>query len=171
EEQVAPPPAVEVEPKEEAALVRPTREAKGVRCNQVVLADDMLFSMYQEALKFNTAAIQAAEVRAMDTQYLELYNSRYTREEGIAILGRTADDAFLLLILTFSWFQNGRISYEEFQTTMKAGTEWRKASLGKCLFLCSLLHLYLKHGGVSVEELLVNMLGLTNDGDDDARQN
>ncbi|GJY16130.1 hypothetical protein Tco_0386552 [Tanacetum coccineum] len=162
EEQVAPPPAVEAEPKEEAAPVRPTREAKGVRCNQVVLADDLLVSMYQEALKFNTAAIQAAEVRAMDTQYLELYNSRYAREEGIAILGRTGMllgperytldhnpidpvATFILLILAFSWFQDGRISYEEFQTTMKAGTEWRKASLGKCLFLCSLLHLYLKH--------------------------
>ncbi|GKB89027.1 hypothetical protein Tco_0961299 [Tanacetum coccineum] len=70
EEQVAPPPAVEAEPKEEAAPVRPTREAKGVRCNQVVLADDMLFSMYQEALKFNTATIQAAEVRAMVMQTL-----------------------------------------------------------------------------------------------------
>ncbi|GJW81841.1 hypothetical protein Tco_0145816 [Tanacetum coccineum] len=29
--------------------------------------------------------------------------------------------------------QDGRIGYEEFQVTMKEGTDWRKVSLGKCL--------------------------------------
>ncbi|GJY99744.1 hypothetical protein Tco_0517174 [Tanacetum coccineum] len=42
-----------------------------------------------------------------------------------------ADDAFIHSILTCSWFQDGRISYEEFQVIMKTGTPWRKASLDK----------------------------------------
>ncbi|GJZ21520.1 hypothetical protein Tco_0558559 [Tanacetum coccineum] len=41
-----------------------------------------------------------------------------------------ADDAFIHSILTCSWFQDGRISYEEFQVIIKTGTAWRKASLG-----------------------------------------
>ena len=38
---------------------------------------------------------------------------------------------FLIRVLTQSAsinFQDGRISYEEFATMMKAGTDWRKAS-------------------------------------------
>nr|GEX95887.1 hypothetical protein [Tanacetum cinerariifolium] len=33
--------------------------------------------------------------------------------------------------MTYSWFQNGRIGYEEFQVTTNVGTNGRKASLGK----------------------------------------
>nr|GEU69443.1 hypothetical protein [Tanacetum cinerariifolium] len=34
------------------------------------------------------------------------------------------DEDFVHLILTFSWFQNGQTSYEEFEVIMKAGTDW-----------------------------------------------
>ncbi|GJW90009.1 ribonuclease H-like domain-containing protein [Tanacetum coccineum] len=39
---------------------------------------------------------------------------------------------------------DGRIGYEEFQVRMKDGTDSRKASLGKCLFSCSLFHIYIE---------------------------
>nr|GEZ69594.1 hypothetical protein [Tanacetum cinerariifolium] len=47
------------------------------------------------------------------------------------------DNGHVLDDILLSGPKDRQISYEEFQTTMKAGTEWRKASLGNFLFPCS----------------------------------
>ncbi|GJR70863.1 hypothetical protein Tco_0016928 [Tanacetum coccineum] len=53
----------------------------------------------------------------------------FSRDEGDKF---SADSGKEYLELTyFARMKDGRISYEEFQTTMKAGTEWRKASLAQ----------------------------------------
>ncbi|GJW12345.1 ABC transporter G family member 35-like protein, partial [Tanacetum coccineum] len=39
-------------------------------------------------------------------------------------------DVFIHLIVQFSWFRDGHISYEEFEAIMKSGNDWSKESIG-----------------------------------------
>ncbi|GJV20056.1 hypothetical protein Tco_1369076 [Tanacetum coccineum] len=74
--------------------------------------------------------IQAARMIGIHKRSQAVLKKQKRSEEWALAKEQESVDAFILLILTFSWFQDGRISYKEFQSTMKAGTEWKKASLG-----------------------------------------
>ncbi|GJT36905.1 hypothetical protein Tco_0936770 [Tanacetum coccineum] len=66
-------------------------------------------------------------VNEMKISWYTVYNN--TQTQTISDTKEAHGNGHVLDDILLSDPEDGRISYEEFQTTMKAGTEWRKASL------------------------------------------